>query len=486
MWHACVVYRLLCVCVCRRLCGCILDPVLRASLTCRSVSFGVGPMHSKKYVPDGSFSQSLKGVHWRFLREAPVVQEEPQWHSPPSTNQQHTTYRNVQTFEQNSRLPRSGAALAPNEHNDYNQERLKRVRELEHALTQSEFPSQILKYLSVSEEDEEQNKHLASKMRIVDDSKDRLMSYSAQKASEWSSDAGGSQVRHEQSHESSKDRAVSIETSAILHAEKMEDALGDAIKEEVQKRTNVDNMFNDVDEDIGPMDSQSIGDSIFDDDDESDRSRSPSPIIIWRPAARVKVATDVPPELLEDLLEEEDEEEDGPFEMTAGNASPPLTGRSQMSGATITKRNRRVSSFAADHIPPQLSQSLAMTRPSGRIIKRPDVHRVTGANLRRKKGRDFKKNYGAWYIKPDLWKDCASGKGEKVLAQKQEGVSETEKMRQEMARALDETSAELEKKLPKLFITKQYRTYLIEQSKRAHTEALPLPHYLNTKDDNFS
>ena len=55
-----------------------------------------------------------------------------------------------------------------------------------------------------------------------------------------------------------------------------------------------------------------------------------------------------------------------------------------------------------------------------------------------------------------------------------------------MARALDETSAELEKKLPKLFITKQYRTYLIEQSKRAHTEALPLPHYLNTKDDNFS
>ena len=200
----------------------------------------------------------------------------------------------------------------------------------------------------------------------------------------------------------------------------------------------------------------------------------------------MKVATDVPPELLEDLLEEEDEEEDGPFEMTAGNASPPLTGRSQMSGATITKRNRRVSSFAADHIPPQLSQSLAMTRPSGRIIKRPDVHRVTGANLRRKKGRDFKKNYGAWYIKPDLWKDCASGKGEKVLAQKQEGVSETEKMRQEMARALDETSAELEKKLPKLFITKQYRTYLIEQSKRAHTEALPLPHYLNTKDDNFS
>ena len=47
-----------------------------------------------------------------------------------------------------------------------------------------------------------------------------------------------------------------------------------------------------------------------------------------------------------------------------------------------------------------------------------------------------------------------------------------------MSTALDETQKKLEKKIPKLFITEQYRRYLLDQNKQSHTQALPVPHYL--------
>ena len=64
-----------------------------------------------------------------------------------------------------------------------------------------------------------------------------------------------------------------------------------------------------MDEDNDPLgyEDQTSDAAFYDDLEES---RSPSPIIIWRPAARVKVATDVPPELLQDLLNEDEEEQE--------------------------------------------------------------------------------------------------------------------------------------------------------------------------------
>ena len=56
-------------------------------------------------------------------------------------------------------------------------------------------------------------------------------------------------------------------------------------------------------------------------------------------------------------------------------------------------------------------------------------------------------------------------------------------MRQEMTKELDNSAKELEKKIPKLFITDQYRKYLLAQNKHAHSEALPLPHYLQFDED---
>ena len=66
----------------------------------------------------------------------------------------------------------------------------------------------------------------------------------------------------------------------------------------------------------------------------------------------------------------------------------------------------------------------------------------------RPKYKDFKHKYGAWYINPTKWNDCAHGKGEKALTTKGQVTSETERMRQEMSLALDETQKKLGKKFP--------------------------------------
>ena len=96
----------------------------------------------------------------------------------------------------------------------------------------------------------------------------------------------------------------------------------------------------------------------------------------------------------------------------------------------------------------------------------------------RPKYKDFKHKYGAWYINPTKWNDCAHGKGEKALTKKGQNTSETEKMRQEMSSALDETQKKLGEKIPKLFITEQYRSYLLQKNRQTRADALPLPHYL--------
>ena len=215
-----------------------------------------------------------------------------------------------------------------------------------------------------------------------------------------------------------------------------------------------------------------------------EESRSPSPIIIWRPAARVKVATDVPPELLEDLLNEDEEEQ----EVEKPRRRKP----------TNVSRSRRISSFHASHSPKNsdgLSATKSLTLKEMRKSRSPRLNpemeinemsktgsKIPNSTLTRLKNRpkykDFKHKYGAWYINPTKWNDCAHGQGEKALATKGQVTSETEKMRQEMSSALDETQKKLGEAIPKLFITEQYRTYLLQKNRQARAEALPLPHYL--------
>ena len=415
---------------------------------------------AKKYGEGSAFSQSLKGVNWRFLREVPAEPTEPFWASgnnggsslsPPNAVTHGTTFRG----SPRGSFP-SGFANDEDAEN-YNKQRMERVRQLESALTQSEFPSQILKYLAISEEDET----------------DRLMELSEEKSRQWG--------REDMS-------------SSALQAKHQTD-----LQQEIEQRTNVDHLFDDddlaypgaIDETKMELNGEQREErevGVYSEDDgsdfESDHSRSPSPIIIWRPAARVKVATDVPPELLEDLLEDDDSEDEVPQAAKRNSFIKKPIPQQEAAKKAVLKKSKRLSTFTSSHKTKENPKRPKPVKKKTDGTRRPDVHRpLTDAEKRKKKGIDLKRNYGAWYIKPELWKDCAEGKGEKVLKTREATTSETEKMRQEMTKELDNNAKELEKKIPKLFITDQYRKYLMAQNKHAHSEALPLPHYLQYNED---
>jgi hypothetical protein len=457
-------------------------------------------MYKRKYHAgdeNSAFSQSLKNVQWKFLNERPSPQVETIWAQRASMinednnnnyNDNHSRshyHQNNNQMNSNSRyndlapleLPSKSSGMFQKYNGDeYDRKRLEYVKQLESALSQSEFPSQILKYLSY-EETNNKNDHRGNNDIINNGSnKINLKNTTLQRREMWENE----------------DDPLNRETIRKHHEEKL-------VRDEIEARTNIDSMFRedsygnlvrnkeDTDLKIKDEDNNNYDTTDASFYDDLDESRSPSPIIIWRPAARVKVATDVPPELLEDLLDDEEEE----MKTTNKQKRP-----------SNIKRSRRMSSFHASHSPKSSNGKNVTTKFSTFKEKaqsksprlKPDQEIIALANgknkmpmstlekiKRRPKYRDFKHKYGAWYIKPDKWNACANGRAEKVLTVKGKSKSETEKMRQEMSTALDETQKKLEKKIPKLFITEQYRKYLLEHNRQTNTQALPLPHYLQQK-----
>ena len=461
---------------------------------------------SKHKVGDenSAFSQSLKNVQWKFLNESQPQQVETIWSQKDSmlnennNNNNSGNYYQSNVMNNNSRYDNVAALELPSKSSgmfqkfkgdDYDRKRLEYVKQLESALSQSEFPSQILKYLSYDNNGTNTNENKNSMTMIYNDNSNAIDN------SDDRNDLENKVLERRQEWEGLDD-PLDRETIRKHHEERL-------VREEIEARTNIDSMFredsygnlvrkpgktitnvNELDDDKNENYYDTTDAGFYDDLDES---RSPSPIIIWRPAARVKVATDVPPELLEDLLDDDDEED--------------LEQDGRHRPSTLAS-SRRMSSFHAAHSPKTDGGKNVTTKASTfkemskskspRLKPEHEMQQLANAKnkmpmstlekiKRRPKYRDFKHKYGAWYIKPDKWNDCANGRAEKVLTIKGKGTSETEKMRQEMSTALDETQKKLEKKIPKLFITEQYRRYLLDQNKQSHTQALPLPHYLQQR-----
>mmetsp|Transcript_38789 Transcript_38789/g.50136 ORF Transcript_38789/g.50136 Transcript_38789/m.50136 type:complete len:449 (+) Transcript_38789:67-1413(+) len=209
-----------------------------------------------------------------------------------------------------------------------------------------------------------------------------------------------------------------------------------------------------------------------------------TPLIVWRPSTRVKLAKNVPAELLDST---------GP-KAEAGRPESPFAGRS----SSVVQEKQ--------HTPretPILRQQSGVTEPSGLdfiddmrgrhsegAVREPErVSEVNGnftpssGKTRRRRPRirqplrlpkqpkPEKLRYGAWYVDPRKWT--------KGMKEFDRGPPESKEERQrnaEMA-ALDEKISSISQQLPDLFIANEFKSY-------AHEKGLRIPDYLEKSTES--
>ena len=178
------------------------------------------------------------------------------------------------------------------------------------------------------------------------------------------------------------------------------------------------------------------------DGDEWNNSRSPSPVIIWRPSSRITIAKDLPPNLrstydqkqskLHDLIEQTvsclELQDDGNMD----NANI-LTVHDQNEEREKKKETKRVEwNSSKRSFPP-------------RIV------------------------YGEWYVSPKKWK----------VRRKGECVEHTNKT--DIDPQLEKQANDLKETIPDLFISKKYKLYILNQKDPNKRD---LPDYLQNVDVN--
>ena len=277
---------------------------------------------------------------------------------------------------------------------------LESVQQLEEELLQNEFPSKVFQYLS------------AASHRLNGSSVARSGSDSA--AEGMAQLLPRSHFNNEHAEPQTAKDPVEISNHASTHAS----------SDEMQNITDTEY-------------SRDSGGSSPDEDPH----RPPSPIIIWRPSARVQIATDLPPELVAELL-------DGENVSGAGAA-----GKADGERHDFMQKGDLSSAGAA----------IAMKGHSSKMWRM------------KKKKKKRPRRYGAWYVKPSQWNDMMSGKLEVTSSQhEQKGFS----VDSDIDRVIDGKVKEMKAVIPKLFIAKSYRAWLMKQNKTKPSDALPLPSYL--------
>jgi hypothetical protein len=315
---------------------------------------------------------------------------------------------------------------------------LSQVRELQEALSQNDFPSKVFRYLSVGVEED----------------------------SNWSnrsgiggggggggsiSDGGGSSVDY--GGRGNALSGVSVSGFSPDAVQREMDRLSASIHGQTASSGVSANLISTSpvttsgSGSVLPEDKDSIltnrdGSDEDDSDDEEDSNRPDSPIIIWRPSARVQIADDLPPELVAELL---------------GHPSPSSTngGKNAAPSSPRSPRSPRLGGGGGggDH-----------AWNSGRGKGKPSF---------------LKKDYGAWYLRPKEWNKSMTGELKNAYEKAQQvRVGGTNS---EVDRVIEEKSAELNQILPKLFISNAYREWLEKQDREHPEHALPMPHYLKKK-----
>lgn len=171
---------------------------------------------------------------------------------------------------------------------------------------------------------------------------------------------------------------------------------------------------------------------------------SPSPVIIWRHAAPVKIASNLPPDLL-----------------------PPTDGKNASRMGMHAQRSSSVSSSSAAGPQPQLGSRAAASASVANELKE------------RRAAFDRRMQYGAWYLPTEKWstrEQTASGEpraGGKGGGRSGAGGSGGGEEGEE-----EDEEQNLTDTIPKLYSSRMYKDYLKSQR---HTR---MPHYLTRVEDS--
>ena len=438
-------------------------------------------MHSPRSKQQMAFSQSLNNVRWRFLREDKHIQEQ---HVdlnvpiilPPSQRQRRRTTKknpslnNSSVFSAGSSVIRQSPPSVPSANDG--RSTLDRVRDLQQELSNNDFPSKVFRFLSsdnntsndaIGRQQQQWGNSTVLSNRFDD-------SYQGDGGSVLPSGmtmGGGSSARESFNPQSSfspdaiqremerLSQAIDPSTSnTTMYRNK---AMFNAATAEKHTRDNDDlrhTATNDDTHDTNEHRPASASSVSSGSSSESDDDRPVSPIIIWRPSARVQIADDLPPELLAELL---------------GQPPPTNTASSSSSSSFSPPSNTNPRPFA--------QQSSSSPRGgASQSLKNGGSTVLAGKS----KAKPFlNKDYGAWYLKPKQWNNMMTGS-------LQEDYNKTQNARisgsdAEIEKVINMKAKELNSVLPKLFISTVYREWLEKQEQEHPESSLPMPYYLKKK-----
>ena len=402
-----------------------------------------------------------------------------------------------------------------------------RVRDLQEALSQNDFPSKVFQYLSVGGSTSSTGSNGGRVPMLWEGGSDTDGMGSTMGGGGYSL-AGSSMVSEGSEYTSGQFTNEAIQKEMERLSQHVSGsassppssvrtgyhAMSKAAKATVRQETSDDQGAQQVDE-------KEIRDDIStssSDEEEDEEDRPVSPIIIWRPSARVQIADDLPPELLAELL-----------------GHPPPHNDSKMTNTRPfiqhAKRNNGGTTLASS------GRALLSSGGVGGAGGVDGMKRVNGRQQQQKslKQSFLKKDYGAWYLKPKKWNEMMTGGMQQeyekslnvstfssslmivcfvhvsflalfikdffvvvvvatycllilttqvhsfvsfFLLHHQARISGSDA---EIEKVIEKKAKELDSVLPKLFISTAYLDWLEKQEMEHPESALPIPYYLKKK-----
>ena len=404
------------------------------------------------------FSQSLNNVRWRFLREDNHIEQQNMSMNvpitgglrndneddddydynvpPPSTKgrrqqQQHPKRRRSPRNNNSSILsagsevlrhappimPGVSGALLGSEHGG---SAIDRVRDLQEALSQNDFPSKVFQYLSVGGRTSSSTGNNDGRVPMLWEGGGDTDGMGSTMGGGYSL-AGSSMVSEGSEYTSGQFTNEAIQKEMERLSQQVS---GDASSPPSSVRTGYHAMSKAAQATIrqetsDDQDAQQPGEKEIPDDisassseeEEDEEDRPVSPIIIWRPSARVQIADDLPPELLAELLGHPPPHNDS----KVSNTRPFIqhAKRSNGGGGTTTLASS--------------GRALLSSGGSGGAGGVDGMQRVQSLQQQKSLKPSFlKKDYGAWYLKPKQWNEMMTG-GMQENYEKSLNVSSIEK-----------------------------------------------------------
>jgi hypothetical protein len=437
-----------------------------------------------------AFSQSLTNVRWRFLREDKHIQDSniemsvPIVGIPSSTKSGRRNKNKYNksiggggssVFSAGSEVLRQAPPSVPNISDE--RSTLVRVRQLQEELSNNDFPSKIFRFLSIDnnsqkfqqqqyqQQQQQQQWGDNSTMNSFNDSSlgdgrsvlsNGISSYDTRG---FSPEAIQREMERlsQANVDPSTTNATKYQNKAMFKAATAEKHTAGVEKQGNYPESTTTATANGDEKDRASVQSES---SVSSSDSDSDDDRPVSPIIIWRPSARVQIADDLPADLLAELLGQ-------PLPSNSVSSSSQNSGNSTTRSSSVHGQGSSSVGTGSHSFYQNSFQTSANAILQGNTSKISTTKPF------------LNKNYGAWYLKPKKWYDMMTGDLQSEYEKSQNARISGSDV--EIEKVINVKAKELETVLPKLFISTVYREWLEKQEQEHPESALPMPHYLKKR-----